>query len=211
MADEIENNENSEEQETGQESPQDERLEKRKKKTESKRQQALVKTALILGILIIINIISVKLFYRLDLTGNKIYTLSKASKDIVGTLDDKMVVKAYFTDNLPAPYNNTRRYLKETLDDYRNYSKGNLQYEIVSPSDETELEKERYPVKFEINMLRCIFCGFCEEVCPEEAIVMSDEYILTFTSQDQAIFGKDKLLMSENRLRKRLDFLHQNV
>ena len=60
-------------------------------------------------------------------------------------------------------------------------------------------------------MLRCIFCGFCEEVCPEEAIVMSDEYILTFTSQDQAIFGKDKLLMSENRLRKRLDFLHQNV
>ncbi len=142
MADEIENNENSEEQETGQESPQDERLEKRKKKTESKRQQALVKTALILGILIIINIISVKLFYRLDLTGNKIYTLSQASKDIVGSLDDKMVVKAYFTDNLPAPYNNTRRYLKETLDDYRNYSKGNLQYEIVSPSDETELEKD---------------------------------------------------------------------
>ncbi len=142
MADEIENNENSEEQETEQESGQDERLEKRKKKTESKRQQALVKTALILGILIIINIISVKLFYRLDLTGNKIYTLSKASKDIVGSLDDKMVVKAYFTDNLPAPYNNTRRYLKETLDDYRNYSNGNLSYEIVSPSDETELEKD---------------------------------------------------------------------
>ncbi len=82
---------------------------------------------------------------------------------------------------------------------------------IEVQASETELEKERYPVKFEINMLRCIFCGFCEEVCPEEAIVMSDEYILTFTSQDQAIFGKDKLLMSENRLRKRLDFLHQNV
>jgi len=29
-------------------------------------------------------------------------------------------------------------------------------------------EKERYPSLFEINMLRCIFCGFCEEVCPEE-------------------------------------------
>lgn len=29
---------------------------------------------------------------------------------------------------------------------------------------ETELEKERYPEKFEINMLRCIFCGFCEDV-----------------------------------------------
>ena len=76
---------------------------------------------------------------------------------------------------------------------------------------ETSLEKERYPEKFEINMVRCIFCGFCEEVCPEEAIVMSDEYILTFTSQDEAIFGKDKLLMGTERLKKRLDFLHQNV
>lgn len=76
---------------------------------------------------------------------------------------------------------------------------------------ETELEKERYPEKFEINMVRCIFCGFCEEVCPEEAIVMSDEYILTFSSQEEAVFGKDKLLMSKERLKKRLNFLKQNV
>ena len=82
---------------------------------------------------------------------------------------------------------------------------------IEIQASETELEKERYPVKFEINMLRCIFCGFCEEVCPEEAIVMSDEYILTFESQEESIFGKDKLMMSVDRLQKRLDFLKQNV
>lgn len=82
---------------------------------------------------------------------------------------------------------------------------------IEVQASETELEKERYPVKFEINMVRCIFCGFCEEVCPEEAIVMSDEYILTFTSQEEAVFGKEKLLMSRQRLQKRLDFLKQNM
>jgi NADH-quinone oxidoreductase subunit I len=81
----------------------------------------------------------------------------------------------------------------------------------VQASETPELDKERYPVKFEINMLRCIFCGFCEEVCPEEAIVMSDEYILTFTSQEEAIYGKDRLLMNEKRLKKRLEFLHENV
>jgi NADH-quinone oxidoreductase subunit I len=81
----------------------------------------------------------------------------------------------------------------------------------VQASETPTLEKERYPVKFEINMLRCIFCGFCEEVCPEEAIVMSDEYILTFNSQNEALYGKDRLLMSEKRLKKRLEFLHQNV
>ncbi len=72
---------------------------------------------------------------------------------------------------------------------------------------ETEQEKERYPEKFEINMLRCIFCGFCEEVCPEEAIVMSKDYELVFHNRDDAIYGKDKLLIPVEQLKDRLDFL----
>ena len=34
---------------------------------------------------------------------------------------------------------------------------------------------ERYPEVFDIDMSRCMFCGLCEEACPEEAIVMSRE------------------------------------
>lgn len=80
---------------------------------------------------------------------------------------------------------------------------------IEVQASETPLEKERYPVTFEINMLRCIFCGFCEEACPEEAIIMSDEYELVFTKPEDAIFGKDRLLMSTERLRTRLEFLRK--
>ncbi len=39
-------------------------------------------------------------FYRVDLTKNKSYTLSPISKDIVGNLQDKIVIKAFFSDNL---------------------------------------------------------------------------------------------------------------
>lgn len=74
---------------------------------------------------------------------------------------------------------------------------------------ETTREKERYPVKFEINMLRCIYCGFCEEVCPEEAIVMSKDYELIFTNQEDAIMGKDKLLIPIAQLQDRLEFLRR--
>ncbi len=81
---------------------------------------------------------------------------------------------------------------------------------IEVQANETDLEKERYPEKFEINMVRCIFCGFCEEVCPEEAIIMSDEYELVFKSQEEAIFGKDKLLIPREKLEKRLKFLKEN-
>jgi NADH-quinone oxidoreductase subunit I len=74
---------------------------------------------------------------------------------------------------------------------------------------ETEKDKERYPEKFEINMLRCIYCGFCEEVCPEEAIVMSKDYELVFGSQEEGIFGKEKLLVPVAQLQERLEFLRQ--
>jgi len=80
---------------------------------------------------------------------------------------------------------------------------------IEVQASETDLEKERYPVKFEINMLRCIFCGFCEEVCPEEAIVMSKDYELVFKNRKDAIFGKDKLLVPIENLKDRLEFLRK--
>ncbi|MEO6694701.1 MAG: NADH-quinone oxidoreductase subunit NuoI [Ignavibacteria bacterium] len=80
---------------------------------------------------------------------------------------------------------------------------------IEVQAGETGKDKERYPEKFEINMVRCIFCGFCEEVCPEEAIVMSDEYELVFSNQEEAIFGKDQLLVPKEKLKDRLEFLQQ--
>ncbi len=79
---------------------------------------------------------------------------------------------------------------------------------IEVQASETDREKERYPIKFEINMVRCIFCGFCEEVCPEEAIVMSQNYELVFNNQEEAVFGKDKLLTPIEKLHDRLEFLH---
>jgi NADH-quinone oxidoreductase subunit I len=72
---------------------------------------------------------------------------------------------------------------------------------------ETVREKERYPDRFEINMLRCIFCGLCEEVCPEEAIVMSKDYELTFSNREEAVYGKEKLLVPISLLRDRIEFL----
>jgi NADH-quinone oxidoreductase subunit I len=56
-------------------------------------------------------------------------------------------------------------------------------------------------------MSRCMFCGLCEEACPEEAIVMSREVeIGTFTREDM-LFHKEQLLVPENLLKRRLEFL----
>ncbi len=54
---------------------------------------------------------------------------------------------------------------------------------------------ERYARVYEINMLRCIFCGYCEDACPTEAIVLESNYELSYTSREDAIFTKDKLIV----------------
>lgn len=78
---------------------------------------------------------------------------------------------------------------------------------ISMQAAETDDDKERFPETFEINMLRCIYCGFCEDVCPEEAIVMSGDYDFNFRSREEAIFGKDRLLVDADALKPRLAFL----
>jgi gliding-associated putative ABC transporter substrate-binding component GldG len=102
----------------------------------SKQTQALVRVLLILGILVLLNFISVRLFTRLDLTAQKVYTLSEASKKLVGGLDDRVTVKAYFTEDLPAPYNNNRRAVLDILNEYKAYAGGNLVYEFINPEGE---------------------------------------------------------------------------
>jgi gliding-associated putative ABC transporter substrate-binding component GldG len=112
----------------------------------------LIKVAIIIGIVIVINVISKRIFTRVDLTKNRTYTLSPISKEIVKNLGDKLVVKAYFSDNLPAPYNNLRRNIQDILNDYRSYSGGNLNYEFQNPTGEGELgDIEKEAVKYGIQ------------------------------------------------------------
>ena len=47
-------------------------------------------------------------------------------------------------------------------------------------------------------MLRCIFCGMCEEACPKSAIYMTDRLVDVQTNRGSFIYGKDKLVEKIN-------------
>ena len=102
----------------------------------SKKNQALIRVVLVAGILALVNFISIRIFTRVDLTAHGIYTLADASRNLVGSLDDRVTVRAYFTEDLPAPYNNNRRAVLDILNEYKAYSGGNLQYEFINPTGE---------------------------------------------------------------------------
>lgn len=60
-------------------------------------------------------------------------------------------------------------------------------------------DREKYPVRFDIDELRCIYCGMCEEACPVDAIELTPEYHLVGRSREEMIFDKAKLLMVYDR------------
>jgi len=103
-------------------------------KKEIKTKSAAGILILIVGaIIVIVNLISLNIFSRVDLTDNNIYSLTDASKALVENLNDRLTVKAYVTDDLPAPHNGDARYIKDLLDDYKAYSNGYLHYEFIDP------------------------------------------------------------------------------
>ena len=53
---------------------------------------------------------------------------------------------------------------------------------------------ERYAEIYEINLLRCMFCGYCEEACPTGAIVLHREFALADYSRESLIYTQDRLL-----------------
>lgn len=56
---------------------------------------------------------------------------------------------------------------------------------IVAGEDPAD-PAEKFPVSFDIDMLRCIYCGFCVEACPKDAIRMDTKIyeINAYTRQD---------------------------
>jgi len=94
----------------------------------------LASLALSVVILILLNFIGSKLFFRLDLTSENRYTLSKATKQMVEDLDDVVFVRVYLDGDLPAGFKRLRNSTKELLDELRAVSSENIQYEFIDPS-----------------------------------------------------------------------------
>ncbi|MEO6189674.1 MAG: Gldg family protein [Saprospiraceae bacterium] len=103
-----------------------------------------IQTKIILAIVafIALTFIAKQLFFRLDLTANKEFTLSKASKDVVRGLTEKVKIKAFFSDDLPIDIAKTKDDFRNMLSEYASLSKGNLEYEFISPNESPAKEQE---------------------------------------------------------------------
>lgn len=93
---------------------------------------------IIIAIFIVVNFLSYQVFIRKDLTQEKIYSISNASKEIVKDLDDIVQIKLYFSDNLPNQYIKTRQVVNDILSEYYTYSNGKIDIQHINPKEDIE-------------------------------------------------------------------------
>ena len=78
--------------------------------------------------------------------------------------------------------------------------------EAVSPALAITIDSEkredgtRRTTRYEIDLFKCIFCGFCEESCPVDSIVETHVHEYHFEQRGQNILTKPKLLAIGDRL-----------
>lgn len=87
----------------------------------------------ILG-LIAINIIASFLYFRIDLTSEKRYSLSPATKNILKNLDDYVYFQVFLDGNLSPSYKRLQKTIIETLDEFKAYNKRLIKYDLIDPA-----------------------------------------------------------------------------
>jgi len=99
-----------------------------------KSSQHYIKFLLYLVVIVLANIAAATLFFRIDLTRDRMYSLSDVSRSVVTALSEPMTINVFFTRNLPAPYNSIERYLQDLLEEYGVYADKNFNYRFYDVS-----------------------------------------------------------------------------
>lgn len=92
---------------------------------------------LAIGIGIVLLVIFIGSFFRLrgDLTSEKRYTLTDATRELAEGLEDVVYVKVYLAGELPADLQQLAQSTRDLLDEMRAYQPDKIQYSFVDPSE----------------------------------------------------------------------------
>jgi len=106
------------------------------------RKNIIIQLGIVLAIILVANLISNELYFRLDFTEDNRYTFSEATKEVIDELNGVITVKAYFSEDLPPQLMKNRQDFQDQLVEYENRSQGNIVFEFVNPNENEEAERD---------------------------------------------------------------------
>lgn len=102
-------------------------------------------------VLVLLNLVGSRAFFRIDLTASQSYSLSDASIQLVQTLEEPLSVKVFFSNDLPSPYNTVSQYITDLLTEYNGAGNENFSWESFNMSDP---ENETIAHNYRLNQIQ---------------------------------------------------------
>ena len=99
---------------------------------------------LIIGTIFLLNVVLSSMFFRIDLTSDKRYTINEISKSTMRQLDDFVYVRVYLDGEMPVEFKKLRRSIKESIEELQVYAQQKLHYEFINPAIGNERERENF-------------------------------------------------------------------
>src|SRR5439155_21025950 len=62
----------------------------------------------------------------------------------------------------------------------------------------------RRTVRYDIDMVKCIYCGYCQEACPVDAIVEGPNFEFATETREELYYDKERLLANGDRWEREL-------
>lgn len=101
-----------------------------------------IKILSILGGIVLLNILASFVFFRVDLTEEKRYSISDATKTLLENLDKEVLIKVYLDgDELPGGFERLKRAVNETLEEFQVYGGTNIDFRSFNPNAESNTQK----------------------------------------------------------------------
>lgn len=89
---------------------------------------------------VFLNVLAAQVFFRLDLTEDRRYSIAPATKEVLGRLDDVVFVEVYLDGELPPGFRRLQGAIREMLEEFRVYGGANIQYKFVDPSADRSVQ-----------------------------------------------------------------------
>ena len=71
--------------------------------------------------------------------------------------------------------------------------------QAITIEAEPRIDGSRRTTKYDNDMTKCIYCGFCQESCPVDAIVEGPNFEFATETREELIYSKEKLLDNGDR------------
>ena len=112
-------------------------------KRKSPKFRHILEVIIALALIIVINIIGNVKFARLDLTEDKLHTLSDNTIDFLENEIDQVInIEIYLDGEFPAFIQKLKNSIKEKIEEFQAYSGKKVKFRFVNPNEDKELAKE---------------------------------------------------------------------